>query len=66
MMPDELKNIHVQLDSETARQIADSYITYMYFETVLRFSMMAILLGGVALALGWALRRILSSTERKP
>lgn len=31
-LPEDLKNIQVHLDSETARQIADQYITFRYVE----------------------------------
>jgi hypothetical protein len=35
-MPEELKNIttNINLDSETARVIAEQYITYKYFDTI--------------------------------
>lgn len=36
-MPEELKNVSIQLDSKTAESIADKYITYKYTDTALGF-----------------------------
>lgn len=50
-----LKNLIVNIDSETARQIAESYMRFKYFELILTF----VVLVSICVVIGYAIKKAL-------